>query len=123
MLQLIPVCFLIGAPRSLSDLARQTPNAKPGPVELQKRITDMRICPRFSPNSTASSLSGLALRQAAKAKPQLESGLDITELMRGLLFQGDGSERTRFHSGILLSFCSGRFCLRRLSEPSPTNSW
>ena len=64
----------------------------------------MRICPRFSLNSSASSLSGLALQQAAKAKPQLESGLDITELMRGLLFPGDRSERTRFHSGILLPF-------------------
>src|SRR3990170_3322212 len=102
---------------------RQTPNAKPAIGELQKGITDMRIHPRFSSNSTASSLSGLALQQAAEAKPQLESGLDIAELMRGLLFRGDRSERTRFHSGILLPFCSGRFCLRSLSEPSPTNSW
>ena len=62
----------------------------------------MRIRPRFSPDSTASSLSGLALRQAAKAKPQLESGLDITGLMRGLLFRGDCSKRTRFDSGVLL---------------------
>ena len=52
----------------------------------------MRIYPRFFANSTASSLSGLALQQAAKAKPQLESGLDITELMRGLFFRGDRSE-------------------------------
>ena len=62
----------------------------------------MRIYPRFSPNSTVSSLSGLALQQAAKAKPQFKSGLDITELMRGLPFRGDCSERTCLHSGILL---------------------
>ena len=52
----------------------------------------------------ASSLSGLALQQAAKAKPQLKSEPDITELMRGLLFRGVRSERTRLHSGILLFF-------------------
>src|SRR3989304_2853493 len=38
---------------------RQTPDAKSGPVELQKRITDMRICPRLSPDVTASGLPGL----------------------------------------------------------------
>ena len=64
----------------------------------------MRIYPRFSPESTASSLLGLALQQAAKAKPQLKSGLDITKLMRDLLFRGDRSERTCLHSGILLPF-------------------